>query len=795
MRFQCPECGAVVAVDNTDLGIEVQCGNCSKIVTSPSKRVEPGVVIADFIIQKELGRGGMGVVYLAHQISLDRPAALKILSDAYTNNAEFVVGFIKEARAAAKLNHPHIVQAYAVGEDEGLFYFAMENIDGETMKDVLKREKIIPVDEAISIIQQIAEALNYAWMEQRLIHRDIKPDNIMLTSSGRAKLADLGLARVAGDIDDSESDEVMGTPQYISPEHLTGAPMDGRSDIYSLGATFYHFVTGRFAFEGKSAAEIAQKHLTEPLVPPNQVNPDVPECVSRIIEKMMAKDPIMRYQDAEALVDDLRIAKKLIETNGGKESSVPKGKIQLHRKDAGAAAGAKGGHHVAGHQHHAATAKSSMPSDNTASTDRLFSDDTVTEAVRKEKQKRMNKPLLVVVVAGVLLLVGIIAALIAAVFPSGEPEPKKPKPVLHATVKKTEPKSTKASTEMNSIIAYSKLNPGIEYYEYIRNRCETFLLTFNEPKYKVEETAFRDFLAIYSKVDEEFLSRPRKRVEQELEEKLDKKEALLKQEDERNAKVAALEAERKRQQAELEAKRKKEQEERAAQQKRIQEETKAALDELKTEMPPEKNRIMKEIFQKTSDEKFDEALKLAQEWKTTKIDEKLKDLPTLKGFLNPYDIWITQMIATLKDMKSIHEKAFSDGKDMAKVKITQNGKTYSIVEISKGKVVYKDGKAFFRIPVQKLDNESITNIIVKAAKLADCAEKTFMYLAMTGDYQNAKGFESQVTLPENKREIAEFRNLMRNLMKEIYQDAPERSKKKYREGFGKDNLFKNSFGN
>ena len=310
MRFQCPYCRNVVAVDNADLGLDVQCGHCSEVVTVPNSRISTGCLIADFIVQEELGRGGMGVVYLAHQISLDRLSALKVLADQYANDAEFVVGFIKEARAAAKLNHPHIVQAYAVGEDEGVFYFAMENVEGETMKEVQKREKIISIDKAVVVIQQIGEALDYAWKEAQLVHRDIKPDNIMMTKKGAAKLADLGLARVAGDIDDSESDEVMGTPQYISPEHLTGAPMDVRSDIYSLGATFYHMITGRFAFEGRSATEIAKKHLQEPLQPPIEVNPDIPQDVSDIIVKMMEKNPKNRYQEAEILVDDLRIARR-----------------------------------------------------------------------------------------------------------------------------------------------------------------------------------------------------------------------------------------------------------------------------------------------------------------------------------------------------------------------------------------------------------------------------------------------------------------------------------------------------
>jgi serine/threonine protein kinase/Tfp pilus assembly protein PilP len=309
MRFQCPFCRGVVAAENKQMGEEVQCGHCDEVVSVPNSRLATGAVVGDFALLEELGRGGMGVVYLAHQISLDRPAALKILQDTYANNAEFVVNFIKEARSAAKLNHPHIVQAYAVGEDEGIFYYAMEYIDGDTMKDVLKRDKVIPIDKAVTIVQQIAEALDCAWKEEKLIHRDIKPDNIILAKNNRAKLADLGLSRVAGDIED-EGDEIMGTPQYISPEHLTGAPMDVRSDIYSLGATFYQFVTGRFPYEGRNANEIARKHLEATLVAPQLVNPDVPEAIGQIIMKMMKKNINERYQNAEELVEDLRLFRR-----------------------------------------------------------------------------------------------------------------------------------------------------------------------------------------------------------------------------------------------------------------------------------------------------------------------------------------------------------------------------------------------------------------------------------------------------------------------------------------------------
>ncbi len=307
MRFQCPKCNGIVDVDPTLAGSQVQCGHCNQAVSVPSDRLAPGVVVGDFVIKKELSRGGMGIVFLAHQISLDRPAALKILNDAYTDNEEFVTGLVREARAAAKLNHPNIVQAYAVGEDEGLFYFAMEYIDGETMKSVLKREKTIKPERAAEVIEQIAEALKCAWNEQKLVHHDIKPENIMLTSSGQAKLADLGLSQVAGEsTEDDDSDEVMGTPQYISPEQLTGEPSDNRSDLYSLGATFYHLVTGRFPYEGAEITDITRQHVEGNLTPPKKINPLLPDALDRIIVKMMKRPIDERYQSAEDLITDLK---------------------------------------------------------------------------------------------------------------------------------------------------------------------------------------------------------------------------------------------------------------------------------------------------------------------------------------------------------------------------------------------------------------------------------------------------------------------------------------------------------
>jgi serine/threonine protein kinase len=286
------------------MGEAVICGSCNSEIVVPDSRFAPACIVDDFVIQSVLGRGGMGTVYLAHQLSLERPVALKVLMEEFAQDTEFIVDFVKEARAAARLNHPNIVQSYAVGQEDGVYYFAMEYVEGQTFKQLM-RQGSVPVERTLSIIQQIADALDFAWRNQKLVHRDIKPDNIMLTRSGVAKLADLGLARVASDIIDDDSEEVMGTPQYICPEQLLGEPMDVRGDIYSLGATMYHAATSTFPFEGLSASEIARKHLQEKLDPPTNRNPELPHTVEWVIEKMMARNVEDRYQEASELVTDL----------------------------------------------------------------------------------------------------------------------------------------------------------------------------------------------------------------------------------------------------------------------------------------------------------------------------------------------------------------------------------------------------------------------------------------------------------------------------------------------------------
>ncbi len=326
MKLFCKKCSQIFKAEKPESGNTVNCPACKAEIPYPETPTSPGVVIGDFLIEKPLSKGGMGEVFLARQISLDRPVALKVLQQKFVHDREYVESLFREARAAAKINHPNIVQAYAVGEEDGVFYFAMEFIRGETFKQILKREGKLDFQQAAKVICEIARALNVAWQEQKLVHQDIKPDNIMLDSHGIAKLADLGLARNAN-VEEEIGDEVLGTPQYISPEQLTGVPTDVRSDIYSLGATFYQFVTGRFPYVADSAEDIAKMHVAGNLEPPKQVNPELPDELNAIIMKMMARDINERYQTPEPLIKALEIYMHNAESATGGIAPVPQLRI------------------------------------------------------------------------------------------------------------------------------------------------------------------------------------------------------------------------------------------------------------------------------------------------------------------------------------------------------------------------------------------------------------------------------------------------------------------------------------
>ncbi len=269
---------------------------------------KPAQQIPGYQILGKLGAGAMARVFKARQLSLDRIVAIKVLPRKLKENPEFVKRFYAEGRAAAKLNHNNIVQAIDVDEAPGGFhYFVMEYVDGKTVYDDLATGHSYSEKDALQIIIQVARALEHAH-ERGLIHRDVKPKNIMLTKTGVAKLADMGLARETQNMEAAlaEQGRAYGTPYYISPEQIRGeVDIDARADIYSLGATFYHMVTGRVPFEGSSPASVMQKHLKEPLVPPDHINPALSAGVGEVIEVMMAKKREDRYASVKDLLVDL----------------------------------------------------------------------------------------------------------------------------------------------------------------------------------------------------------------------------------------------------------------------------------------------------------------------------------------------------------------------------------------------------------------------------------------------------------------------------------------------------------
>ena len=268
--------------------------------------------IPGYKILGKLGAGAMAIVYKGKQLSLNRTVAIKILPKRFTENPEYVERFYKEGRAAAKLNHNNIVQAYDVGEAGGYHYFVMEYVEGPTLYDSLSAGKVYSEDESLDIAIQVARALHHAH-SCGLIHRDVKPKNIIINPSGIVKLADMGLARETTDIEaaQTEAGRAYGTPYYIAPEQIRGKiDIDGRADIYGLGATFYHMVTGRVPFMADDPSDVMRKHLKDPLIPPDHINTSLSAGISEVIEIMMAKRKGDRYNNVEELLTDLEALSK-----------------------------------------------------------------------------------------------------------------------------------------------------------------------------------------------------------------------------------------------------------------------------------------------------------------------------------------------------------------------------------------------------------------------------------------------------------------------------------------------------
>jgi serine/threonine-protein kinase len=254
-------------------------------------------------IVRKLGSGGMADVYLAEDEELGRRIAIKILNDRHANDDSFVERFRREAKNAAGLSHPNIVSIYDRGEAEGTYYIAMEYLDGRSLKELVVARGPLPIPDAIDATRQVLAALRFAH-RKGVVHRDIKPHNVMADADGRLKVTDFGIAR-AGVSQMTEAGSIIGTAQYLSPEQARGAPVDQRSDLYSVGVVLYEMLTGKTPFTGDTPVEIAMKHLSDPPRPPSVERPDIPPDLDMIVLRALAKNPDDRFQTAEEMDAEL----------------------------------------------------------------------------------------------------------------------------------------------------------------------------------------------------------------------------------------------------------------------------------------------------------------------------------------------------------------------------------------------------------------------------------------------------------------------------------------------------------
>src|SRR5919112_709063 len=258
------------------------------------------IVDGRYRAERRLGSGGMAEVWCAEDDVLGRQVALKLLYPRFAEDEEFVERFRREASAAAGLQHPNIVGIFDRGQWDGTYYIAMEYLKGQTLKQLVREHGAMPPDLATDITIQVLRAAKFAH-KRGVVHRDIKPHNVILDAEGRAKVTDFGIAR-AGASDMTETGSIMGTAQYLSPEQAQGHPVDARSDLYSIGVVLYELLTGHVPFDAESAVTIALKQVAEDPVPPGQLNPDVPPPLAAVVMRATATDPGRRFQPADSFI-------------------------------------------------------------------------------------------------------------------------------------------------------------------------------------------------------------------------------------------------------------------------------------------------------------------------------------------------------------------------------------------------------------------------------------------------------------------------------------------------------------
>ncbi len=329
VTFNCTHCSAKLRINANAMGSDLSCPECDKDIRVPDMSLGPGFVVGGFLIKHKIGQGGMGEVYLARQLSLERDVALKILPSQFTRENSFIVRFLKEVHYQAKMDHPNIVTAFDAGEDNGVYFMAMAYVAGETLEEWLDREGTMEEKDALQVIRQVAMALEYASGQKGILHRDIKPANIMLTTTLHAKVLDMGLSKNTLEKQSTTvADTLLGTPNYMSPEQIDHPQnIDHRADLFSLGMTLFHMLTGQVPYEDTSYLKTLKRHAAEKLPDPRTVMPGISPGVSRLLSRMLARDPGDRYPGWMEFLDDLQGVQ-----SGSKIPTAPEGETTLDLK-------------------------------------------------------------------------------------------------------------------------------------------------------------------------------------------------------------------------------------------------------------------------------------------------------------------------------------------------------------------------------------------------------------------------------------------------------------------------------
>ncbi len=298
LEFSCQKCGVIVEADSEFGGDLVQCPKCDATIMVPMDEVGNGMVLGGYKVLHKLGTGGMGDVYLAEHATMQRRVALKVLPPAMTRDRKAAERFLQEVRNQAALNHPNIATAYDAGHDRDIFYLAMEYVEGVDVQRILSKKSHMPERESLRVALEVARGLDYAWYRKKMIHLDVKPGNIIISKDADVQLLDMGLSRSMGDMDLSDTNFIIGTPLYMSPEQTDpDTELDYRSDMYSLGSTLYHMLCGRTPYDGKTVSQIlAARALRDP-PEIREINPAITEPCAAVVHILLARDPAQRFSD------------------------------------------------------------------------------------------------------------------------------------------------------------------------------------------------------------------------------------------------------------------------------------------------------------------------------------------------------------------------------------------------------------------------------------------------------------------------------------------------------------------